>query len=163
MGRRSSTVSILALVVASATCRSDDRARVGFTFFEEPGFSADLLILEFSDGSGARRLRGVDFSRGTGSRLDTRVFETRTSGTLLTAFWLVEGSDTLSAGDLRIDLRPDWEWNIGFMRGSENPAAMCFGCVGAAAYGIAEALQGTPSDSLWLVWGGNSISDPVVF
>lgn len=31
------------------------------------------------------------------------------------------------------------------------------------AYGLARALQEDPADSLWVVWAGNSISDPVVF
>jgi hypothetical protein len=151
-----------AIAVIVTGC-SADQASVSYTFLEEPGFQVDLLVLEFSDGSLTRRLTDDDFEAATGSRRDTRVFGTRTAGELVTSFWLLQGSDTLSSGELRIELRSDWAWNIGFLRADEDPSGTCFGCVGAAPYELAPSAQAVPTDSLWLVWGGNSISDPVVF
>ena len=153
----------LGIAVTGSACGNGDQASVSYTFFEEPGFSADLVVLEFSDGKLTRRLTGDDFAAGAGSRRDTRDFETRTTGELVTSFWLLQGSDTLSSGELRIDLRSDWAWNISFFRADENPSGTCFGCVGATPYELEAEAQTAPTDSLWLVWGGNSISDPVVF
>lgn len=159
--------STLWLAVIISACgdadRAADRALVSYTFFEEPGFSPGLLVVEFSDGGRARRLTGTDFHDGTTGRWRTREFETRTTGELVTSFWLARGSDTLSSGELRIDLRPDWRWNISFFREDEDPTLTCFGCVGSAPYPLRGELQTAPADSLWLVWGGNFISDPVIF
>lgn len=152
----------LAIAVTATGC-STDQAKISYTFLEEPGFQVDLVVLEFSDGSQTRRLTGDDFGDESGSRRDTQAFRTRTTGDLLTSFWLLDGSDTLSSGELRIDLRPDWAWNISFIRADEDPSGTCFGCMGSTPYELAAAAQAVPSDSLWLVWGGNSISDPVVF
>jgi hypothetical protein len=146
-----------------ATGCSADQASVSYTFFEEPGFSVDFVVLEFSDGSLTRQLTGDDFEAETGSRRDTQAFRTRTTGELVTSFWLLQGPDTLSSGELRLDLRSDWTWNISFFRADVNPSGTCFGCVGATPYELEAPAQTAPSDSLWLVWGGNSISDPVVF
>ncbi len=153
----------LGIAVTGSACGDADQASVNYTFFEDPGFSVDLVVLEFSDGSLTRRLTGDDFDDEMGSRRDTRDFETRTTGELVTSFWLLQGSDTLSSGELSIDLRSDWAWNISFFRADESPSGTCFGCVGAEPYKLAAAAQSAPTDSLWLVWGGNSISDPVVF
>jgi hypothetical protein len=152
----------LGMAAASMACGNGDRAFVGY-IFEDPGFAPELLVLEFSDGRQGRRLTGGDFGDRTGTRWDTREFQTQTTGELVASFWLVQGADTLSSGELRIDLRPDWRWNISFFREAADPSATCFGCVGAAAYELASVLKTVPADSLWLVWGGNSISDPAVF
>lgn len=153
----------LGLAMTAAACGAEDRALVSYTVFEEPGFTVDLFVIEFSDGRTVWRLIGDDFSDGAGSRHDTREFETKTSGELVTSFWMVQGRDTLSSGELRIDLRSDWRWNISFFRGSEDPSGTCFGCVGSAAHALDEVLRTVPADSIWLVWGGNSISNPVIF
>jgi hypothetical protein len=153
----------LGMAITATACGDDDQALVSYTVLEEPGFSADLLVIEFSDGRRAWQLTGDDFGDGSSRRRDTREFGTGTTGELVTSFWVVQGSDTLSSGELRIDLRPDWRWNISFFREDEDPSDRCFGCVGAAAYELGAVLQTVPADSLWLVWGGNSISDPVVF
>ena len=139
-----------------------EEARVSYAFLQEPGFEVDLLTLEFSDGSLTRRLSGDDFG-GEGSRVDTPEFATRTSGELRTSFWLVAGADTLAAGEQRIELRPDFRWELTFRRSSSDPTVTCFGCFGRAAFALAPSLRASPADSLWIVWGGNYISNPVVY
>lgn len=149
------------LVLAVLAACGEDRARVHYAFFDEPGFSRDLLHLEVSDGDRTWRLDGDDFAgQGVG---ETPEFRTRTSGELETAFWLVEGADTLTFGTVRVDLRPDWGWRISFYRNAGDPSATCFGCFGSEGYELPQALRTAPADSLWIVWGGNSISDPVVY
>jgi hypothetical protein len=163
MDRLKVLTAILGMAAAEVACgEDDDHSLVSFSFFQEQGFSSDLLVLEFSDGRSGRRLTGDDFG-GAAGRRDVGKFETRTSGELLTSFWLVQGADTLSSGDLRLELLPDWEWNISFFRADQDPSLLCFGCVGSVAFELDAALQTMSADSVWLVWGGNSISDPVIF
>ena len=150
-------------VGAAGTGCGGDQASVSYSFFEEPGFSVELVLLEFSDGDRTRRLKSDDFVGAAGSRRDSGIFETSTAGELVTSFSLVQGSDTLASGELRIDLRRDWAWSISFLRVAEDPSATCFGCIGSMPYALSAEAQSTPADSLWLVWGGNSISNPVVF
>lgn len=155
----------LALALGFAGCGEEaQEALLSYTFFEEePSFSRDLLVIEFTDGGRTRRLTGSDFVAASSLRSDTREFETRTSGELVTEFWLISGADTLSSGELSLQLRPDFRWNISFQRADADPTDMCFGCIGSVAVELASSLQQVPADSLWVVWGGNSISNPVVF
>jgi hypothetical protein len=155
--------AVLLIAPFATGCGSDDRALVRFTFFQQPGFTPDMLVLEFSDNGGGRRLTVEDFSNASGNRWDTPEFETRSAGELATSFWLVQGPDTLSSGELSLDLRPDWRWGVDIFRADEDPSVTCFGCAGALSYELAPALQRVPADSLWIVWGGNSISNPVVY
>jgi hypothetical protein len=46
---------------------------------------------------------------------------------------------------------------------SLNPTRGCFGCMGVQAFPLAAPYQRTRSDSVWLVWGGNSIRNPAIY
>jgi hypothetical protein len=46
---------------------------------------------------------------------------------------------------------------------STNPTRLCFGCIGARAFPLAAAYQRTERDSVWLIWGGNYIRNPVIY
>ena len=152
----------LVLGIVGATLGCTDEALVNYTMFEEPGFEVDLLVVEFTDRRRTVRLTSSDFdTRGSG--WDTRDFETSSAGSLETRFWLVDGADTLSQGQVRLDLRRDFRWNLSFRRAESDPTTTCFGCAGRVAFELAPSLQEVSADSLWVVWGGNSISNPVVF
>jgi len=47
---------------------------------------------------------------------------------------------------------------VRLVRADEDPLATCFGCVGSERV---TGLAGTAA--VWVVWGGNSISAPVVY
>lgn len=154
--------AICAIGCAAVLAGCGEQARVSYAFFEAPGFEVELLVMEFSDGRRTVRLTASDFDPN-GSRRDTREYATRTTGRLETRFWLVQGGDTLSRGQVDLDLRPDFRFNVIFSRESEDPTKTCFGCFGRRAFELAPELQGVPADSLWVFWGGNSISSPVVY
>ncbi len=91
---------------------------------------------------------------------------TENSGTLSMAFWFLspEG-DTVSAGEVSMPLRDDWRWHIGIHGAAGRRYFQgCFGCSGAEPFEIrVPAYATTDSDSVWVIWGGNSISHPVIY
>lgn len=44
-----------------------------------------------------------------------------------------------------------------------DPKFECFGCLGSQAFPLIAEYQAPDRDSIWVVWGGNSISDPVIY
>jgi hypothetical protein len=64
----------------------------------------------------------------------------------------------LASGEVRLALRPDWIWGVTIWLASENPTLYCIGCIGYRAFAVPAALQAAPTDSLYMIWGGNSIS-----
>ncbi|HUF65430.1 MAG TPA: hypothetical protein VMM17_05580, partial [Gemmatimonadaceae bacterium] len=98
-----------------------------------------------------------------GSVYDGPDLPTARSGTLRVAYALVTAdNDTVSAGALDLPLRSDWRYGIEIIPDSLDPARQCFGCLGSRAFALAEPYRVAASDSVYIVWGGNSIKDPVV-
>lgn len=158
-------IAALPLFLAGDCYDSDLRALVDFALFPThptAGVDPDRVTIRFDDGSGVRTVTGEDFT-GSPQRVDTREFRTRTSGTLTVDVTLADGSEQIAAGRVEIPLRPDWGWSVHLHRGDANPVERCFGCFGYRAFALAEAHRATPADSLWVVWGGNSISNPVIY
>ncbi|HET9983811.1 MAG TPA: hypothetical protein VFQ38_09500 [Longimicrobiales bacterium] len=110
-----------------------------------------------------RTITKADFARPDAPN-HTPAFDTPAAGPLRVDF-VVEDSARrpVSSGAVELALRSDWIWGIEFWVASENPTRTCFGCAGYRAFPIAEAYRRTPADSLYVVWGGNSIENPVVF
>lgn len=44
-----------------------------------------------------------------------------------------------------------------------NPNETCIGCFGYRSFPVVEAYRTSPAESLWMTWGGNLISHPVVY
>ena len=153
---------VLLLVAAGASLACGQEQLVRYTFFQAPGFEVDLIVIESSDRRRTLRLTSSDFDED-GNRRDTRTFRTTDRGELVTRFWLIDGADTVSRGETRLDLRPDWRWELSVRRSDEDPTTGCFGCFGRAPFALAPSHQSAPGDSVWVVWGGNSISNPVVY
>lgn len=152
-------VSTLLLILATAAC--GEEALVSYSFATEADFPVEGLFVEFRDGEQTRLLTSADF--GGPGHPRTPEFSTRDSGTLRTRFWYVAGVDTVFSGAFDLELHPDFRWGVSFARATADPTLQCFGCAGRLVFPIDAQLQTTPEDSLWVVWSGNSISDPVVF
>jgi hypothetical protein len=78
-------------------------------------------------------------------------------GAIIVRFTL--DSESESEGAVVLEARPDWEWEVQFHIAGTDPFDQCFGCVGSEAF----SLGAREDVRLYVVWGGNSISDPVVF
>ena len=91
-------------------------------------------------------------------------FETAHSGTLHIEFQLLNGgSPSTTTGAFDLELREDWRWGVDFVVSDWNPMQGCFGCSDSKAYELDPAFGYTPDFKLWAVWGGNYISNPVVY
>lgn len=137
---------------------------MSFTLFptDAQGVDPAEVTIAFSDGGRRRVVTGEDFE-GTTGRVDTREYETRRSGTLRVEVEVAPSGAPIASGEVEIPLRSDWRWNVQLHRGERNPVDTCFGCAGYEAFAVAESARDSPADSLWVVWGGNSISNPVVY
>jgi hypothetical protein len=79
------------------------------------------------------------------------------------AFRLESAGAVLSAGTVTLPRRRDWRWNVTVQSATTDPNLECFGCVGSQAFPLAAEYRAPDRDSIWVVWGGNSISDPVIY
>ena len=94
----------------------------------------------------------------------TDEFETGTSGTFPIDFTLLHGGvATTTAGTVGLPLRGDWMWGVDFFLSEADPTLTCFGCMGRLEFDVDPVLGYPPEVKLWVVWGGNSISNPVLY
>ncbi len=121
----------------------------------------DWLTIRFSAGDNLQTVQGPQLTVDDDyAQSHSKWFPTDTTGTLTVDFKLTSPSlGPLSEGRVELELRNDWRWEVQFHLSEHDPTERCFGCVGAESSPL--ATDDTPS--LWVVWGGNSISNPVVY
>jgi hypothetical protein len=156
---------VLAAVVtllSVSSCEEDKQAQIGFSSVV---MAADLYphvrvtwesLMVFG-----RQQQSVEVDKK-----HTRVgpFETAHSGTLHIQFQLLDGgSPSATAGSFDLPLQEDWRWGVDFIVSDRDPLQGCWGCVDSNAFDLDPAFGYTPDFKLWAVWGGNSISNPVVY
>jgi hypothetical protein len=149
-----------ALLAAAAACSTGPQSRVAVTYFDARTLPRDLLTVTVTDAGRTRTLRGADV--GAGGR-EGRVLDTRSSGTMRVAFRFASGGTVAAEGSAEVPLRADWAYGFDVHVDSLDPRRSCFGCIGSRAFPLAAAYRRSPRDSVWLVWGGNSIRNPVVY
>lgn len=89
---------------------------------------------------------------------------TRSSGTLRIKVEIRLGdSETESKGSLELPLKKDWRWGIDLFIQQNDPIDVCYGCFGSKSYDLDPILGYDENERLFIVWGGNSISNPVVY
>jgi hypothetical protein len=117
----------------------------------------DMLTIRFSDPLHSRTVTKADFTTPNLSRN----FETMDRGNLHMDVVLARSpGDTVAHGALDLTLRSDWRYGVEISLADSNPTRFCFGCIGSRSFVVSPTLS---VDSLFLVWGGNSISDPVIY
>ena len=149
---------------------SDDRAEIQFAI-PRAGLVADnLLSLRAGEGEHALTITTIDFgpAEQTTTGYATPGYETATRGTLGVSFELqTSGGEPIATGQFDVDLREDWRWSVILQAGSAelDPTEGCFGCFGYRAFAVDEKAQGAAADadSVYVVLGGNYISDPVTY
>jgi hypothetical protein len=138
-------------------CR--ESSRISAVARLDPPLTTDMLTVTVHDDSRGWTWRGSDFQ----SSLDlptptTRERETGTRGEIEVSFRLQVSGDTVSEGMVKLPLRSDWRWGVQVVSATSDPGEACFGCTGSKAFPLAPEYRGPERDSVWLVWGGNSIS-----
>jgi hypothetical protein len=155
-------VSAILLTAACTACSHD--ARLTIKSHLVGPLTTGMLTITVKDGTRSWTWTGRDFATGTEDGVPaTPAMHTGTSGDALVTFEVRNGEDVLSSGALTLPLQDDWEWTLDFAARTTDPRMNCLGCQGAEAFPIAEPFRTAPRDSLWLVWGGNSLSNPVLY
>lgn len=75
----------------------------------------------------------------------------------------VSDGTAATRGAVLLDLEPGWRYAVQCAVGEANPADACFGCRGAEAFALDPALDLSATDSLFVVWGGDPIDEPVLY
>jgi len=123
-----------------------------------------MLTVTVREGQRTWQWRGVDFRSGSDNATPhTPERSTGTRGDIEVRFRFQTGDQVLSEGTVTLPLREDWRWGVDIHPATTDPKRECFGCFGSRAFSLAAAFRPVNRDSIWVVWGGNSISNPVIY
>lgn len=157
--RRVGAIAVVGLLVACSAGES----RIRFGALGDVETLRPLLEITAASGDWSLSLTGYEIGTADSPNF-SREFTTPESGVLtVEAVLRRPGEAPLVVGSIDLDIREDWVWDVHVLLTNENPTQTCFGCMGHEAFAIPEELTAEPGDSLFLVWGGNSISDPVAY
>ena len=91
-------------------------------------------------------------------------FVTPKSGNIKVKFTLLDSTGLHSnSGNISLPVKSDWRWSVDFVLSNRNPFNSCFGCIGYSSFKVDSVFQKSNEDSLFVVWGGNSIKSPVIY
>ncbi len=122
------------------------------------------MAVTFSDGRRTRAITPSDLTKVQEGHFIAGPFETATAGDLKLTGALVDQEGTeLARADLSLPLEPDRRYGVWVLIGSGDPTAGCLGCAGSRSFPLDPALGYGPEVALAIVWGSNSISDPIVY
>ncbi len=118
------------------------------------------LSARFDDGSGERAIAPAEFREREFAFPSSATYPTRSEGTMRVTVSL-RHQGQVSEGAFDLPLRPDWRYGIAVhLTGGEAPEG-CWGCLGGKAIPLAAPIG--RATTLFVAWGGNSISRPVVY
>ncbi len=163
--QKSVPIAILALLL-QCSCSSDE-ARIRFSFRDYAQLDRQMLAMVATDGSRIIQLTSDDFKpvADSGDFARTSEIATSKSGTLQVVFQIADDNASVATGSFELPLRPDWIWHVDFIPGEAGKTAVdfCMGCFGSAAFPVAVGYGLSETDSLYVIWSGNSIENPVIF
>lgn len=147
----------LLLLLFLVGCSGEARVRFAVPYHplaEDP----PSVMVTFRDGDGIRWVE-LDSSNPSAGP-----FSTKTSGDLEVKISILSaGSGTIKAGSITLPLKDDWGWGVDFYISGDDPGNDCFGCFGSESFTLDPALGYEEDKKLFIVWGGNSISNPAVY
>jgi hypothetical protein len=153
-----------ALLCLSLAC-AEQRSTISVSAGLGTPLTPCMLSVTLREATRTRSLSGCDFladaNLGTPHSAELR---TGLTGDLVVAFVVADTAGAWSVGgEVTLPLRPDWRWGVQFANTTRDQATQCFGCLGSRGFALPAAARRTDADSLWVVWGGNWISHPVVY
>ena len=128
------------------------------------------ISVRLDDGETVRQVGCADATEPSASGRATRPYETARRDTLaVRAVLVTAGGDTLASAAARLPLEPDWRWEVhvrvGDTRVDPEPGAM--GLAGATSAPLHAAGRrpgsGRPNERLYLFWGGDRLSQELVY
>ena len=158
-----SLLSFSLLLPLLGACGKD--ARIGVTATLPPPLTLEMLTVDVRDNARLIHWSGSDFrSRPENQVPSTPEVETATAGAdLLLTYSLESAGTVISTGTVSLPRKSDWRWGVTISAATTNPGEGCFGCFGSQSFPLAEAFRAPGQDSIWVVWGGNSIDDPGIY
>jgi hypothetical protein len=160
-------IAFLLILVAVGGCSflgADEDAALGLHFTlwteEKPDFR-----MTFSDGRQVRTFDRRDFDIPDAvEQFDAGPFRTATSGDLRIACSILGTREEASVtAAVSLPLCPDWRYGVNCAAGPHNPYLACFGCQGYAAQPLGPGHGFEAGDSLYVVWSGTPIRNPVLY
>lgn len=157
------TVHVTGMILVLSAC--GEEARVSLSAPLAAPLGLEMLSVTVLDGDRLLRWTGSDFKpRNDNPAPSTPEVDTKTSGPDIQVTFRLENLGTvLSTGTVVLPRRSDWRWHVTISASTENPGEFCFGCFGSTAFPLPEAFRAPGRDSIWVVWSGNSISEPAVY
>jgi len=162
-------ILFLSLFISGCSLFGSDEepAKILFTV---QNFSADELSITTTGTKPGLNISKNDFSGNDGEHFpgSTKSFSTDNDGLMTVMFSFLNENSELSEGEFEIELREDWLWSVNFQINSAdyNPLDGCFGCLFYESFKLnPETLNSTEveTDSLYVIAGGNYISEPVIY
>ena len=147
---------LIPAIIILAGCAGDDaEIRIGLQNCGG-GVPCPDIHVSIADGMWHRECIMNDSNRSVGP------VPTMTSGRLLvTLAVFADNVETETIGALALDLRQGWRWGVDIFIQENDPLDVCFGCFGSKEYELDPILGYDPGIKMYVVWGGNSIRNPV--
>ena len=122
------------------------------------------LQVHFDDGTRQWTVPGTALAHVSGRVWRGEPQATATSGTLRVRYELASpDGQLLSTGAIELPLQPDWIHGVDIHAAIEDPRRHCMGCLGAVEFPLAAQARSADARAVFVVWGGNSITSPVVY
>jgi hypothetical protein len=151
-------------LVAVLGCSSDDDRATATAFYRgRAELPPAAVTLTLGVGGAAHVFRGSALPAEGVWQVRTPAVATPRSGALDVSFVVAGADGAAASGTVTLDLRSDWAWGANVVVDPLSPLRGCFGCEGARSFPLAARYRRTAADSVWIFWGGNSISHPVVY
>ena len=152
---------VLTVLCVTAGC---DRAEVLVQFRSASPVTERMLRLRITAPGETWEFKGQrDAPTPQEPYFETGLIQTPEFGTMTVSYALcLPSGDTISAGSASVELKSDLVWAFTIMPLPSDRAHGCMGC-GSAGFPLDSAFRNSPSDSVWITWGSNSIKNPVVF
>ena len=126
--------------------------------------SVERLAVHFDDGTRQWTVHGRDLAHASGNVWRGTPQTTAASGTLHVRYVVTAPDATVvSEGSIDLPLRADWIHGVDIHAATEDPRRHCMGCQASVRFALAPQGRSPAADAVYVVWGGNSISNPVVY
>ena len=161
-------ILIVSIVIGSCSeINSDRESTIQFKVVKSIKLTDDIVLITVHDNFFKWKVYGeLDENAPIGSNAwSSKEFPTTSSGNIIIGFELKTKSNKLiSQGDISIPLKEDWAWSVEFRHSSFNPIKGCFGCYGSKSFPILnDNYIKEDTDSIYVVYGGNYISHPLIY
>ena len=158
-------IVLLILLLGCITNDNDELSLAQVRLVKDTLITKNMISVSISDGRSKWRFHSEDFEHNPNYIMAwcAPEIETRTEGLLVLQFYLRDpNGGIVSNGQIELPLKGDWRWGINIWHEHRNPYFACWGCAGYKSFPILRSeCKTSEKDSVFVVWGGNSISNPV--